>query len=74
MSVWITVSEPIAAYLDNATTVFTTAFPARFITFDIRINDWLNNTEETKFLSGEIVFELAYIAATRFGSSIAKTV
>ena len=66
--------EPIATNLNDATTVFTTAFPSCFISFDIRIYDWFNDAEETKLLPGEIVFELAHIAAARFGSSITETV
>ena len=74
MPVWVTVPEPIATYLNDTTTVFTTAFPSCFIPFDIRIYDWFNDAEVTKLLPSEIVFELAHIAAARFGSSIAKTV
>ena len=71
MSVWVTVPEPIATYLNDTTTVFTTAFPSCFIAFDIWVGDWFNDAEETKLLPGEIVFELAYIAATRFCSTVA---
>lgn len=52
VTVWIAVSEPIAADFHCSTAVLAKAFPTGFVAFDSIIFYWLNYFEKAELLIG----------------------
>ena len=64
MSVWVAVSEPIAADFNFPTAVFAETLPSCFVPFDPLIYNWFDYFEITELLVSQIMFELMLSAAT----------
>ena len=74
VSVWIAVSQPIAADLHCTATVLAEAFPSGFIAGDPFILHWLDYFEISKGLACKVVLKLELGATTGSCFTFSKTV